>query len=302
MDIRLMEYVLAVYEERSFTKAADKLHVSQPSLSQQVAKLERELGLRLFQRVPGPISPTVDGRRFVERAYDIVHLRNDLRQEMQERSQGMGNRLSIGTTAITGGRLLPELLRTFHAAHPGVQLRLVEESTETLVDLAARGLVDIAVLPLPLDHPALEVIPILTEPLLLAIPPSQQAWMTGEMRVLTSGGLESVTPVSLQRFAAAPFVLLKQGYGFRRTVLQLCADNGFQPYIAFETGSVDTAQAMVAHGLGVTVVPQMVTHVGEGLTPLCLPLDSGPTRTLVFAYPRDRYLSLAARALIDLAL
>lgn len=87
MDIRLMEYVLAVYEESSFTKAAEKLHVSQPSLSQQVAKLERELGLRLFQRGPGPITPTADGMRFVERAYDIVHLRNDLNQEMQERSQ-----------------------------------------------------------------------------------------------------------------------------------------------------------------------------------------------------------------------
>ncbi|MCL6443862.1 MAG: LysR family transcriptional regulator [Alicyclobacillus sp.] len=323
MEIRLLRYVLAVYETQSFSRAAEKLHIAQPSLSQQIAKLEQELGFRLFLRGPGPIMPTPDGEYFVHRASKILHLHDDFVLELQERTHGMGQTLSIGTTAITGAHLLPRLLQLFRRQFPSVQLRLTEESTETLTDLASKSLVDLAILPLPIADPRLSVEPLLSEQLWLALPPTVQPWMSSAIQHIISSSTRPATfpsqissqprqhsmdrsnhapvPVSLDAFADAPFIVLKQGFGFRQTLLQLCANHGFQPNIAFETSSIDTAQALVAHGMGVTLVPEMVMSAISP-TPLYVRLESQPTRTLVFAYPKDRYLSLAARTFKDMSL
>lgn len=300
MEIRLMEYVLAVSEEKSFTKAAERLCIAQPSLSQQIAKLEADLGMRLFHRGPKGVTLTADGRQFINRAQQILLLHHDFLQEMRERTQGMGDRLSIGTTAITGGHLLPRMLSLFHCAYPSVQPRLVEESTEVLTDLLLAGEIELAILPLPVDHPSLETTHILTEPLFLAFPPTEQPWMTQAIRRVIRDG-EGTQAITMAAVSAAPFVVLKRGFGFRRTLFALCANDGFQPQVSHETSSIDTAQAMVTYGLGVTVVPEMVVLRHQHPRPIYVAMESQPTRSLVFAYPRDRYVSLAARAFIEIA-
>lgn len=300
MEIRLMGYVLAVAEEGSFTKAAERLCITQPSLSQQITKLEADLGLHLFHRRPKGITLTADGIRFITRAKQILLLHHDFLREMRERTQGLGDKLSIGTTAITGGRLLPSLLRQFHAAYPSVRPWLVEESTEVLTDLLVRGAIELAILPLPVDDSALETTHILTEPLFLALPPSEEPWMTPALRRLIAEG-GATKPMSMASVASAPFVVLKRGFGFRQTLLTLCANDGFQPQISYETSSIDTAQMMVTQGLGVTLVPEMVVYRRQHARPLYVEIESAPTRSLVFGYPRDRYISLAARAFMDIA-
>lgn len=300
LEIRLMDYVVAVAEEQSFTRAAARLRIAQPSLSQQVAKLEATLGMTLFQRKAKAVTLTADGLRFVARAKEILAMHDDFLAEMRERSQGMGDALTIGTTAITGGRLLPRLLGAFQTNYPNVRPSLVEESTEALTKLVAHGEIDLAILPLPVDDVTLNTSPILTEPLYLALPPMRQPWMTEEvLRLIASHDLHA--PVSLTTVASAPFVLLKQGFGFRSTLLALCATDGFQPNIAYETSNIDTAQAMVANGLGVTVVPDMVVHRNVEPSPMYRELVGQPTRSLVFAYPRHRYVTLAARMFMDVA-
>jgi len=187
-------------------------------------------------------------------------------------------------------------------------VRLVEETTERLEHMTARGGTDLSVLALPLEDDQLATHPLLTEPLYLAIGREQKAWMSPQLAAFVAQASaacgDQVAPcgeVRLSEFARAPFIMLKHGYGFRRTVLGLCAESGFQPYLAYETSSIETAQAMAAHGLGVTLVPAMVAgqaaHSG-----LLYALPQGhPTRTLVFAYRADRYLSLGARALLAIS-
>lgn len=292
-----MRYVLAVSEHGNFTRAAQSLHVAQPSLSQQIAGLERELGVRLFVRGPGPVRPTPDGVHFIKKAEQMVHMHDDLVREMRERQQGIGSELVIGAPAITGGHLLPPLLAAYRAQFSQVRVRLVEESPETLEELAVRGLTDLSVLSLPLQTDRLSTRVILTEPILAALPARSCPWMTPDLVEAhrTSG------PLSLVTLARAPFILLKSGYGFRDIVRSLCAEAGFQPELAYETGNIETAQELVAYGHGVTLLPSMVRH--RAPTHLIYrTLAENPTRTLVYAYRADRYLSLAAQAFLRIDL
>lgn len=303
-----MEYVLEVARKKNFTRAAQSLCIAQPSLSQQIAKVERELGIPLFYRGHGKVELTPEGTRFVEVAEQILQLRDDLLREMKERREGMGRDLVIGTTAITGGHVLPPLLEVYKQRYPQVQVQLVEESSARLKELAARGFVDLAILSLPIDDSRLTTRAMLTEPLYLALPRKEKRWMTTAVRQRIAE--RNVAPMArpedipsfhlpLCELAQAPFIVLKQGYGFRNTLLELCAKSGFQPQIAYETSSIETAQSLVTHGLGVTLVPQMVMRTDDRPHPFYFSLEPPPTRTLVFAYRQGRYLSLAAQALLQ---
>ncbi len=302
MEMRLLEYAVEIYRKRSFTKAALSLCITQPSLSQQIAKLERDLGVRLFFRGHGSIEPTPEGIRFIEQAEQILQMRNDLLREMRERGEGMGRDLVIGTTAITGRHVLPPLLKEYGDRFPNVQIRLVEETTAQLTELTGQGLVDLSILALPIEDSRLTTKTMFSEPLYLALPRIHREWMPEEIRSLIPSDSTTVLPNSLHlhSLAQAPLILLKQGYGFRRTVLELCAKSGFQPTIAYETSSIETAQTLVAYGLGITIVPKMVIQQRSPSTPLYILLEPQSTRTLVFAYHRQRYLSLAAKSFIEI--
>lgn len=298
METRLLKYALEIYRQQSFTKAAESLKIAQPSLSQQIAKLEQELGVRLFFRESRKVTPTPEGIRFLKKADNILRLHNDLEREMREQNEGMGSDLTIGTTVITGGHVLPPLLHSYKESYPGVHVRLVEESTEKLTDLTVKGHVDLAILALPVEDPRLTTKAMLTEPLFLALPRTIKKWMSEDVQMLVSSSADDTsTALALKSVANAPFILLKKGYGFRQTTLALCAESGFQPHIAYETSSMQTALALVTYGLGVTLVPEMVARSNNG--PLYVPLESRPTRTLIFAYREDRYLNKAAQAFLN---
>lgn len=300
MEIRLLRYAWEIYHHQSFTKAANTLNIAQPSLSQQIAKLEKDLGVRLFFRDRGKVTPTPEGIRFLQRAERILQLHEDLAREMREQSDGMGKELTIGTTVITGGYVLPPLLQAYQMAYPDVRVRLVEESTETLTDLTVKRHVDFSLLALPVTDPHLTTETMLTEPIFLALPNTDKRWLPESVRRNISHTAESAKlTLALKHLSQAPFILLKEGYGFRQTTLALCAESGFQPHIAYETSSIQTALSLVMYGLGITLVPEMVARHNPG--PLYVTLDAYPTRTLVFAYHKDRYLSKAARVFLDMA-
>ncbi|MEC1354193.1 LysR substrate-binding domain-containing protein [Bacillus sonorensis] len=302
MDMRLFEYTAEIEKKGSFTKAADSLHIAQPSLSQQIKKLENELGFPLFYRKKGAVSPTPQGKRFIQRARDILHARDDLLREMHDQHQEMGTELSIGIPAVTGGHLLPPLLTSFLEKHPNVHVQLIEESPAVLEQMTENGEIDLSILPLPIDNEQLATVPILTEPLFLAIPFEKQSWMTEQMQTFIYSVRKEPgrTAVPLKAAENVPFILLKEGYGFRRTVLDLCAKAGFKPQVSFKTSSIETAQSLVEYGMGVTIVPQMVMRETSARL-VYVPLEAGPTRTIVFTYSENCYVSRAAKAFMEAA-
>ncbi|QRY39362.1 MULTISPECIES: LysR family transcriptional regulator [Bacillus] len=294
----MMEYVIEVYRQQSFTKAADQLHIAQPSLSQQMKKLEEELDTPLFIRKYGQVTPTPQGRRFIKRAENILKERDDLLREMGEAAYEIGRELNIGAPAVTGGYVLPGLLKTFCQTYPHVHVQLIEDSPRELEKLLLAGKLDLAILSMPVEHESLKMKPMLTEPLLLAVPQTAQPSLSEELNeIIKRAGQKEMVPFQL--LEGIPFIMLKEGYGFRQVVMELCRHHGFQPKVAFETSHIQTAQALVKNELGVTVVPKMVAQEDRNGV-IYLNIDSCPTRTLVFAYVEERYLTKAAQAFMDL--
>ncbi len=170
MELRQLLYAIKIAEEKSFSKAADQLHLAQPSLSQQIIKLEKELGVRLFEREYSPLRPTYAGERFLETAHKVLDLIEQLRKEMEDVVTLDGGLLTIGSLPITGAHIMPLVLPIFKEKYPGIEIRLMEETTSNLELLTARGATDISILSLPVQDSNLEWEEILEEEICLAVP------------------------------------------------------------------------------------------------------------------------------------
>lgn len=288
MEFRLLQYVIQIAAERNFSRAAEKLHIAQPSLSQQLSKLEKELGVLLFKRSTNSVELTHAGSVFVEKAQRIVDMTEQLRREMEDIAELRKGRIVIGSLPMTGSHLLPHVLIAFRSAYPEIELALVEETTSQLEQLTASGGTDVCLLSLPMNEPSLAYEPLVEEEIYLAVPP--------EHRLARAAGERAVPIAELKD---EPFVLLKKGQGFRAIAHNLCAEAGFSPRAVFESNNIETVQSLVAAGMGIAFVPQMVTRSQvNGHAPVYVRLAGAPTRTLVIAYRKGRYLSHAAEAFI----
>ncbi len=283
MELRQARYMLAVAEERSFSKAASRLHLAQPSLSQQISKLEKEWGVTLFQRFSTHVELTDAGERFLQVARSILDQADGLEREMRAYATGETGKLVIGSLPITGAYVLPKVLSSFHLQYPRVELKLIEERSSQLEEMLVRGKLDVSLLTMPITDPLLSVEPIIDEEIYLAVPPYHP--------------LAKESEISLEALADQPFILLKQGQGFRQISMNLCEQAGFRPDIVFESSNIQTVQSLVAAGMGISFVPHMITR-SPWITdsPAYVRLTTRPKRTLVMAVRKDRHLSLPAKA------
>ncbi|CAI8857247.1 Uncharacterized HTH-type transcriptional regulator YcgK [Brevibacillus sp. IT-7CA2] len=286
MELRQIRYVLAVAEERSFSRAANRLHLAQPSLSQQIAKLEKILGVSLFHRLPQHVELTDAGQRFIQVAQTLVDMSEGLEREMRAYAIGESGKLLVGSLPITGAYVLPRVLPTFTKQFPGVELQLMEETSSHLEQLLVRGKIDVSLLTMPISDPSLEIIPAINEEIFLAVPANHP--------------LAKRKEVDLAEVADQPFILLKEGQGFRTISLRLCEQAGFRPRIVFESSNIQTAQSLVAAGMGLSFAPKMITLApGTIEPPIYVRIKTKPSRTLVVAYRKDKPLSRPAEAFVQ---
>jgi DNA-binding transcriptional LysR family regulator len=290
MEFRQLTYAIQIAAERNFSRAAEKLHIAQPSLSQQLSKLEKELGVLLFKRSTNSVELTHAGSVFVNRAQQIVDMTEQLRREMEDLADLRKGRVVVGSVPVTGAHVLPSVLPAFRAAYPDIEIILIEETSKRLEELTVSGSTDVCLLSLPINEPALAYQPVIEEEICLAVPPDHPLASRDGSR----------QPVPIGDLSGEPFILLKKGQGFRAIAHQLCTSAGFDPRVVFESGNIDTVQALVAAGMGIAFVPRMITRSDwNGRAPVYLSLEERPTRTLVIAYRKGRYLSNAAEAFIE---
>ncbi|MCX4816989.1 LysR substrate-binding domain-containing protein [Streptomyces sp. NBC_01239] len=286
MQFQQLQYFVAVAETRHFTRAADLVHVAQPSLSQQIKALERELGADLFLRARGNITLTDAGEALLPLARRILADADTARHEVQELAQLRSGRIRLGATPSLCTGLLPDVLRAFHDRYPGIRLLIEEGGSHDLVRELARGALDLAlvVLPLPTPSPALTTVELLREDLVVVSSPEAAA--PGRGRTVRIADLESER-----------LVMFRHGYDLRELTVAACRAEGFEPDFAVEGGEMDAVLGFVRAGLGVAVVPRMVaTKSGRGLrvTPLARP---GLHRTIALAHRSDVAPPRAAREL-----
>lgn len=290
MDLKQFEYVLTINEERSFSKAAKKLFISQPSLSQYINRLETQLGVTLFDRNTSPLTLTYEGSLYIETALNIISILDNLQKKFDDVSDLKIGRLNIGLTPSKANSPLPSILPVFKEKYPGIELVITEANSSSLEDLLSRGLVDLCLMNLPIKSKNIEYEEILKEKIYLAAPPSYDA-----------GTLDNSTEyplINIKDLADKPFILLHEGQRIRQIADNLFSNAGIKPKILLETSGIETALRLSAAGMGFCFVPESYIRTsGITIQPKYFRFSEPAfTWTLVMAFRQNSYHTKAAVA------
>jgi len=283
MQIHQIRYFCAVARTGSFTRAAQQEHLAQPSLSQQVRKLEDELGTQLFDRLGRSVRLTSFGETFLPRAEAILRQVDDAKHEIEEMAGVERGRVVVGAIPTIAPYFLPQRLATFSRKFAEIQVSVVEELTAELLDQVQNGTVDLALLVLPITVGHFVCQELFRERLHLVVPENHR--------------LARHKAVHLKQIEKDPFLLLKDGHCFRENTLSACGRARLQPNVVFESGQFTTILAMVAGGTGVSVVPEMAVERRKGCR--FIPIaDEGAFRRVGIVQLKQHFRSRAHAALL----
>jgi LysR family hydrogen peroxide-inducible transcriptional activator len=284
MDLNQLRTFLKIAELGSFTRAAEEIGVSQPALSQQVARLEAELGRSVFDRSGKAVRLTEAGRVLLPRAGRIVALADDTARELLDDARV--GRVVVAAIPTIAPFLLPPVLRSYRIEHPGASVQVDEEVTEALLRRCQRGDLDVGVLALPVDAPpGLAVEPLFDEELVLALPVGHPLADRDEV------------PLDLVR--GEPFVLLGEGHCLSDQIRSFCQQRAVQPIATGRTGQLATVQELVALGHGISFVPEMARRVDASPHRVYRHLlGDRPRRTIAACWNPDRYQTRLATAFL----
>jgi LysR family hydrogen peroxide-inducible transcriptional activator len=285
MEFHQLRYFCAIADSGGFSRAARLTHVSQPSLSQQIHKLEEELGARLFDRIGRTVRLTELGRAFLPRARALLLDLEAARSAVVEGGTSVTGQVCVGVIPTIAPYFLPPLLATFSRRYPQARVTVVEEITPLLLERMRAGAVDVALVAVPLHMRGHEfqAFPLIEEKLYAALP-KQHA--LAKRRRVTLGELQD-----------EPFLLLRDGHCFRETAVAACKRARIQPKIIFESGQFSSILSMVCAGLGVSIIPAMALEKRPGcqFVPLA---DDRATRAIGAVTLNGRSLSRAQQAFL----
>ena len=254
MELRQLEYFLAVAEERNFTRAAERVHISQSGVSAQIRQLERELGAELFDRSARTVTLTVAGKAALEHARQAVAAARAVGQAVGEVGDLIRGSLTVGMVA--GCTLTPlfDGLAAFHRAHPGVELALLEDDSDRLTEAVRTGTLDLALIGCAGTTPdGLDAHTLIAEPLVAAVPPGHP--LAGPA-------------VTLAELLAHPLICLPPGTGVRTVLDRDCAAAGLTPRIALQASAASAIADLAARGLGVAVLSRSMAEAFPALVPV----------------------------------
>jgi DNA-binding transcriptional LysR family regulator len=283
MELRHLRYFTTLAKELHYGRAADQLYITQPALSKQIASLERELGVLLFDRSRRRVELTPSGRLLLPEAQRLVELSTRLAQSAQRVRDGLFGTLRLGYTGPVAECAMPELLRLHHRRYPDMILSLREATTQAIIDDVRDGVFDAAFLRLTTAETDLTVLDVKVEPAIVAVPADHPFADQDRIRFAELVG----QPLVMMTRDVEPQLYDR--------AIALCAQAGFSPSIVHEADSVQTSLSMVASGLGLAVVTssaQLTSRAGVCYLALT---DPTPSVTLSLAYRGDQVSpSLAA--------
>jgi LysR family hydrogen peroxide-inducible transcriptional activator len=241
MTLRDLRYLIALADHRHFGRAAEAVHVSQPTLSTQIRKLEDELGIALFERSPRNVLLTEAGERIVARARTVVREADEIKALARSYRDPESGTIRLGIFPTLGPYLLPHVVPRLRTRFPRLELLLVEDKTQRLVDMLRDGTLDCAVLAQPIHDDGLHDAFLFEEPFVLAVPSDHPL---RERRHLT-----------LDDLGGESLLLLEEGHCLRDQALEVCHLTGASERAGFRATSLETLRQMVAAHVGVTLLP-----------------------------------------------
>ncbi|MBB5160143.1 DNA-binding transcriptional LysR family regulator [Mycobacterium sp. AZCC_0083] len=286
MELRQLEYFVAVAEERNFTRAAERVHVAQPAVSAQIARLEREVGQRLLDRSRRETRLTAAGDAMLPHARAALSAVANARLAIDELAQLVRGTVTLGT--VTSHNVdIPTLLADFHRAHPAVEITLSTDSSDALIDDVQSGALDAAIVSVGSDEvPSGLAVEVVTDEAIDAAVCLDDPWA-------------SRTSIGLARLVERQLIALPIGAGIRAQFERACATAGLKPHVAFEASTPVALAELAEHGLGVAILPQSVSRTHPGLAAIAITPEL--RGRLVFAWRSSGPMSPAARVLVEMA-
>ncbi|ORV30487.1 LysR family transcriptional regulator [Mycolicibacterium conceptionense] len=285
MELRQLEYFVAVAEEANFTRAAERVHVAQPAVSAQIRHLERELGQQLFDRSRRAVRLTAAGEAVLPHARAALAATAAVRIAVEELGELVRGSVVVGTVTAHDFDMAG-LLAEFHAAHPLVDITLTTDESDALLDGLHSGRLDAAIVSVGAELPAGLTAEVVTDQRIVAAVAGDHPWRRRRT-------------VALRDLAEHPVIALPAGAGIRHQFERACRAAGVAARVAFEASTPNALAELAERGLGVAVLPESVAVIRTGLRPL--PITPELRGRLVFAWRAQGPMSPAARVLTEMA-
>ena len=293
MEFKQLQYILTIYEEGGINKAAEKLYISQPSLSKCVINLEKQLGMKIFDRSTTPIELTAFGRTYVEAAQQILNINKSVLQRVDDIKNGHTGVLRLGVTFFGASQRLPKILPRFMKKYPGIEIRLMEEKGKVLEEELLKGHLDLLILNGPVDEEKIKFVPIKMDHLYLVTPPGKF--------VLDSVEKSFEEVYKKYDLTDEDFIVLRQGQKLRRLTENIFQDYHINPKVKLEMRSIDGAIRLCAEGLAMTIVHESVKENMDYLINADFyKLPSKYNIVSGIAYRKNGYTCEAAKRFIEL--
>lgn len=280
MELRHLRYFVAVAEELNFSRAAERLHIAQPPLSQQIRSLENELGVQLISRNERPIRLTEAGLALFEQAGSLLSRLDEIVASVQRIGKGQTGSIRVSFVGSATYDFLPQIFRRFREEYPNVELGLLEMGAMPQIEKLRHREIDVGFMRTSVEDEAFQTLALLEEPLMVALPEAHP--------------LAAKTRVKLSGLKGEPFIGFPAATAFGGYLLKVCREAGFIPNVVQETVEIQTAISLVSAGVGLTLAPASLQKVGRSgviYKPIAAPV---PKSTLYAVYRRDNKSSVTA--------
>lgn len=274
MNLRDLEYLVAVAQFKHFGKAAEHCHVSQPALSMQLKKLEEELGVSLFERNNRQVLTTKIGVKITMRAQMILQQAEDLKQFAKSADDSFSGELKLGAFPTLAPYYLPKIVPEIVKQLPAIKLLLIEDKTDILIDKLQKGEMDCAFMALPIEADNLDYEILFEDEFYLAVPSDHE--------------LANETEITVDELQNRSLLLLEEGHCMRQNALDVCSLNGARESQGFRATSLETLRQMVGIGMGITLMPSLAKRANDGLKYIAFK-HKPPVRTIALVWRKTTH-------------
>lgn len=304
MTFENLKYFVAAAEEMNFTKAAQKLFISQQSLSGHIAKMEEYYGCKLFNRAP-PLTLTQEGVLLLEKVRTLLSMENDIKREVQDIHNFQSGTLSIGITRVRGGIYLSPVLSKYHQKYPNIRLNIFEGSVPEVEDALRRDKVDVSIGFRPKNGRDVTSISFWKEHIVAVVPHQiMDALLAKDKTTL----LTDPRQADWRLFQACPFVAINPTLQVGKPFAQICGELDMTPNIVLEAQSIDTVRQLCIDGMGILVCAEIFLYPvrdvfkTERSRAYVFPWNDSLSKDICINHLKTKYLSVAAKKFVSMML
>ncbi|MBU3112408.1 LysR family transcriptional regulator [Clostridium lacusfryxellense] len=283
MELRQLQYFQTVCQLNSITQAAKKLYVTQPSITNSIKNLEKELSIVLFDRSKKQLYPTVEGKVFLKRVDEILKQVDNATSEMKDYQDLKKGILTIGIPPMIGTFIFPIVFIKFKQLYPNIKLNIIENGSIETRQMIEKGDLDLGLIIVDSNSTLLASLPILDSELLVCLKKEHP--------------LRKKTTITFEDIKNEPIILLKEGFYIRQKILESFDENNIQPNIILSSNHLETVKGLITNGVGISFLLKEIVEDNDKITKI--PLSTAIPIKIALVWRKNRYLSNASKAFVD---